>query len=109
MSSTHKTIILKLKVETLEPFHIGDGMNLPGLYDSGQVCDSEGYPMVPDDTVRGLVRDAASRLKNRLADFGIGSQETSFKWYSSEEGVDRVFNEIFDFLSGDGMLLTSWR
>jgi len=52
----------RLCMVLLEDLHVGSGLGVSGVYDSGQVRERNGRPYIPWTTVRGLVAEASERL-----------------------------------------------
>ena len=53
---------IDFKIETLEDFHIGDGLGSIGLYDDGQLKDDDGIPVLRAETLKGLLKQSGREI-----------------------------------------------
>ncbi|MBN2396385.1 MAG: hypothetical protein JXC36_07990 [Candidatus Atribacteria bacterium] len=74
-----QAINIKFKIETLEDFHIGTGLDCVGLYDDGQVKDKDGNPYINTETLKGLLKQSCLEVKRNLP------------------GYEEAFDELFFF------------
>ncbi len=61
MSDTRQ-LRFRILMELLEDLHVGSGLGVSGVYDSGQVRERNGEPYIPWTTLRGLAAEGAKRL-----------------------------------------------
>ncbi|MBI5525564.1 MAG: hypothetical protein HY897_04455 [Deltaproteobacteria bacterium] len=96
-----KRFTIEYQYLTLEPFHTGSGVGKAGEYDAGQRWEEVGgyrVPIVPDDTVKGLLRESARRLCDS-------------PHYTLGDGADKkkLFHVLFEFAEGDSLFVSSLR
>ena len=85
-----KRIVMKYEIETKSDLHIGVGATTaPGEIDLPVIKNSEGVPIIPGSTLKGVLRSEIERLlKSKFGDEKIsdsdGTQLEKFKAHSSE-------------------------
>ncbi len=71
---------IRFTIETLEDFHIGDGLGSIGLYDDGQLKDNDGIPVLRPETLKGLLKQSGRKLR---------------RIYQGE--FDEIFDLVYDY------------
>lgn len=75
-----KAINLQFTINTKEDFHIGTGLDCVGLYDDGQLKDSDGNPAIRSETLKGLLKQSCLEVRK-----------------ISEDDYKEAFDQVFDF------------
>ncbi len=111
-----KLIRINFKIETLEDFHIGTGMDCVGLYSDGQMKDDEGNPALNTETLKGLLRQSCREVKNVLTEYresynsifkygNLGSLDVSVNYNQDETALNpfviHTFTKVDDIIEDE--------
>jgi CRISPR/Cas system CSM-associated protein Csm3 (group 7 of RAMP superfamily) len=92
-------------MRSIEPFHAGDGLGKAGEYDVGQrweFIDGVPAPIIPDDSVKGLLREAARELLDDSDHYILESCQ-------KDKEKSEIFNILFEYAQGDSLFVSSLR
>lgn len=108
VSNSRTNFTIKFKITFTEYFHLGTGIEKIGEYDSGLSLDEDGYPYIPDDTFKGLLRYSCFQLMD-ICKNNTNIIKSMFKNGNNldHKKLKVIYNEQFKYATGDSLLLTA--
>lgn len=85
-----KKIKIVFEIETLEDFHLGSGLGVIGLYDSGVEKDKNGNPKINSETFKGLLKESCREIDKYFVN--VENRSSCF---------DNIFNDFYNMNSID--------